>query len=1358
MKINKDNYFKRLTGYKISDSHFELGSNLHINDYYYAKRLFYNSFYTNRFAFLITQYIIANFKVLIDEIHALGDELPAREKIITLMGFENYAELLISNVRKMLNDYYAGYFKKEGTELFNHDIYTKDAVFMKNPGKIGRNIISIFPISTTFSTSVKMQSEIREMLADDTYNNQVVFHDPIINCLVISNGEISGDVEFTDKCLENEFGWKSINYSERIIEMISLDDPSLVLQQKYFLNLPSAWKKINECNLCYPQDYAVEKCLIETKSNPVTPNLIFSYPKSFHYDEEGNAYDLFGNYGAEPIVYRKHFEKFNNNFIYYIRTGIFLKKNRAQIMGWLTEVGKGMSHLSEKNVVIITPALASNAGFANLVNDVIFSDTATIIQYNPTDDYLHNFKIFYASILEYADYILFADDILFTTKTFSDINYYIKNIQRANGKNGIDKCISLINRSGYYNYTKLKEELETENGNEYPHNKNIFSFADINVAPILHRKIYPFVKLTDKFKDLSSKSVLDEMRIHFRTKEKHFQPFDLTREFSDLNPYGTPKELFQFLTLNEFNKTFKFDDSSNKYAEELLIGSTFESDSPQSYHEITQRIAQSPAMASFLKAYPEYENEIKNGIFKICSSEPFIQFKSIRESVFRWVLYELIATIAQINQKEDIGSEFFEARKNKRPTKYTEYQNLKFLLKRGTKLKMNFIYSLDTLKAIEKILRGIKKYKSIKYYAMPGDASNAGSLLSLFEGSADPGNTGPEPEHIVSLDKPVFTSGFITYYIGLLQELIVEHESKALQTVINVKNIIDDQLLIFNTNLKNTYNNDYMKLLRMLVLENTFIFHSSSDKFLKRLKYSITLNDLKNGTSLKRFRDDLKIFAKTYSFGYTEKMLSRISFEQGITKFDSDTAMDESFENMILLKAAIRSDLHDNGTGNSYVRDKIETILDYCCRILDISGGGGFFAVKYKNKHIEETGEGDFAIVGEYCKNEENFLNTSGINKDSILYHVFNGIKETDSTKSLSSFEISVDSGSNCHFIKNDRIGAIGPDDFCEMENYGFSNLLYLRISQIEDVGDGKFKALPIAVLCFYDNIPRPKGYDVVRFDPKRVRQLLLLRNDLNDFITKQLDNDSLRAYIEEQNQIIINKAITHSFDTYINQYTDTLQEITDKDVRDKFDILGTLILNKHLLLRFIAEYLKCRSTEKAIEKLSITTKTMSGDELKEMIFLYQKIIFSMDLSEIDVIRDEQVTVSITMPAGIQIVWYDFFYKELIFEVLYNIRKNYGDYINADDKFQIDFRIATKGIQHYLSVTNNLYQDLPDSKRPIKQIERIMYNWKEKKGLSLLNTISEIIYDKKCLIRQFGEDKFQIEIPIEAYEQEITNS
>src|SRR5687767_3720290 len=84
-------YVQALDGYKISDTHFKIGAKIHSRDFYYAKRLFQNSYYTARIAMLLAIKI--------------SDKLDNKQLSLTLVGYEMYSELLLSLIKKFLNDF-----------------------------------------------------------------------------------------------------------------------------------------------------------------------------------------------------------------------------------------------------------------------------------------------------------------------------------------------------------------------------------------------------------------------------------------------------------------------------------------------------------------------------------------------------------------------------------------------------------------------------------------------------------------------------------------------------------------------------------------------------------------------------------------------------------------------------------------------------------------------------------------------------------------------------------------------------------------------------------------------------------------------------------------------------------------------------------------------------------------------------------------------------------------------------------------------------------------------------------------------------------------------------------------------------
>ncbi|WPV01955.1 hypothetical protein SNE26_09230 [Mucilaginibacter sp. cycad4] len=1391
MKFNKDKYFRNITGYKIPNGHFELGSNLHIKDYYYAKRLFYNSFYTNRFAFLIVKYILSQFDALIQK--TLGsDRSNAKESIITLLGYENYSELLVSNVRKMLNDYLAEKYKLK-REIFNHDIYTKEGIFLKNPDKIGRNILSLFPISTTFSTSIKIQGEMKEILQHERFGNlNLVFHDPVINCIIISNEGLDGYREFSQGDIEKQFGWEIYDHDRRYIEMQHFDNqlgesddtwfqgferPSKKILQRFFISVRTEWQKIDECLQCYPQVPTVEECLVETKASAVTPNLIFGYPKTFDYAEVNNAYKLFSikkvSGRQEPIVYRRHFTKDNKNYIYYIRVGKFLQENNKQIRAWLSDLRKNdMKPLLDQNIVIVTPTIGSNSGFVNLVNDQLFSDTATIIQYNPNEEFLQNFKIFYADILNSADAVIFVDDVVSTTNSLSDINFFIKNARSDN--KGIDCCINLINRVGYYNYTKLQEKLKSGSTPKLTV-KKFFSFVNVNVTPVVYRNKFPYIVLGEKFKELAQKSVLDSMRIHFKEKERLFEPLDIGRQFDKLEDDDHPKALFQFLFLHEFNKIFTVKSRGDAYVHAELIERAFGLNRQESYEAIIEQILtkdQNNSLTSFLSDYPVFRHELRNALFKICTLDPYIHHHFIKQSVFKWVLNSLIEIVDKILADGKVEDVFFQARKGNESTAYSAFQNFKFLLKRGAKLKMNYIYSIDMLNAIRFVLIGIERVKENRHFHISENS------ISLLE----------EPQYRVLVDpirtKAIFPVEFITYYVGLLEELIIEHEAKALQLVVNIKKIIDRNLIATGSGktLKNSYNDHFTQLLRLLVIENTFIFHTSSDKFLNKAERLILFSD----SNTDEFIGKLNAFERTYSFQFANNMLSRFDFVDGRTVYKPEASIFMSFQYMILLKALLRNDLQENKNSVS-IKDKLTKILELICQILEVKNGGTFLAIKHKNRR-QLTQTDDVVLVGEY-RNEESFeFMGDDLSQESLLFKVFDGVSEKKNRYILSTFELSLDSKSNYHFRENEQVHQYNLSALYEFQvKNTYKNIFYLRIADIAiDQHNGGFETASQAVICVYNNMLNEderqalikvltnapnladqraipfgrKEPDVIippsyeRFDPKKIRQLLLLRNDLNDFINHHLNNDSLRAYIEILNKNKYYYTLKHGtvvYETLVKNYLKKLQTAdTISGVKENANFLKvaiTYLMNKVNLMTIAAKLFDMKDDQYPV--LVRHKLKEFADEIEQSY----KYILTMEQDNLNFLEDVGLVVFDRSGIPEEFAERKFSFcknlmKELVFEILYNIKKHAVNpnpfEINDDNKLIITVALVEIKKNYYVQVTNNFSDK---SETFIKGLSDNLLKRRNTDGLNLIYNIINII-SKRMIFLEEQADIFKIYIPL----------
>ncbi|OCX54314.1 hypothetical protein BEL04_08630 [Mucilaginibacter sp. PPCGB 2223] len=1346
MKIKPELYFENFNGFKIADAHFELGSNLHIRDYYYVKRIFYNSFFTNRFALLVAQKLLVQHRDLIRML-ATTETIKKTEAAITLVGYENYSDLLLSNIRKMLNDYVrTAYGISE--DLFNHDVFTKENVFLKNPNKIANRIILVFPISTTFSTSIRVRGEITEIARDQKLKcHPPEFIDPVVNCIVISNRPLEKNYEFKEiSDYEYDYGWRSVNVAEKMVNVQIIDQPSqqvkdrhqrpidcFFVAQLYLISLVTKWIKISECGECYPSDKQQEKSLIETKIIPVTPSLIFGYPKTIVPEKHVSIFPAFDirkkRAKEEPMIYRRHFKKLENYYIYYVRTGFFLLENLSDIKIWLADLrSHELSGLIDKSIVIITPTAGSNSGFVNLLNDIVFSETATIIQYNSREEYLQNFIHFYADVIRQAEKIIFVDDAVATTQSFLEIDFFIRNVR--DGK-GTEYFITLIDRVDYYNSIKLSAILEESNQIEQVE-KRFFAYRHIHVSPIVHRDKYPYISLMEKFKELSEKSVLDSMRIHFKNRERHFRPVDLTRDYEKFEHEDNIKSLLLFLLFHEFSALFYC--KNGRFIFQGTIQKAFENnEDPNSWQFVLihfEELAEKCSLNQFKESYPAYQQEIKNSLFKICSSDPFYQHQNIKESAFRWILADLGDRVTHINKMKKVDRSFFQRRTvNGVPLAYSTFQDFKFLLKRGAKLKMNYIYSVEMLYAIGYIVKGLTQYSN-----------------------AERASQSP-------ISYPI---DFITYYVGLLQELIIEHEAKALQVVKNIKTIIDANPITpyEHQTLKNTYNDHFIHLLRMLVLENTFIFHTAAEKFISKYKGPLLFS--KNDSE--EFFERLDAAMKTYPFYYTNWMLSRFDAPGKSQRPSPEKGSLISFKNMMFLKALLTADKSPRPLSEVSIEIKLREILRLCCEILEVKNGGAYFAVKHKNnRNLSE--EGDIAIVASYQHSQKTAFKSADITKESLLYKIFDGINETNSANILTTVELSLDDEQNYRFRDNQNFSARDLYRLSEFQNDLYRDLFYLRITEIEfDEKKKSYLVVPQAILCFYHDklskvetkmvhdklkliatssplakqlsltdtpVELPKQRPVYRrFDPKKVRQLLLLRSDLSDFINHHFNNDSLRAYIE----LINNKKYYDSLKHGTTTYEELVKTHIDKVVNAKnFGDVGyyaqflkrayKYLINKLHLLSLTSKLFEDKS--KISENAFVTTSVRDIAGLLEQESLYIFTMWQPNLNSLDDLKAIKFINSVPIELwGLQIKIFHSLLDEMIFELLYNIKKHtihiMYEEISETDPLTITLsgEIKNDGI-FWLTITNNFSTKRPDfvrnlsnklAKRNISDGLNLIYN------------------------------------------------
>lgn len=1387
----RDNFFNIFKGYKISNSHFKLGNKLHISDYYYAKRLFYNSFYSNRFAFLVANYLLYN---------NLRNKL--KDVDVTLIGYSHYSELLVSNVRRLLNSL--------GYNNINHDIILENDKILKNIEKIKKSIILIIPISTTFSTSLKIKRVLNKFLKNKY--EKIEFLQPDISLLVVGNTGFT-DVNtplFTKstKDLYETFGWQvdcmNKNYSiEKIIKVAHDDD---IVMQKYFIGLESEWQTIYNCKFCYPKEKNEnEVCLLETEKNNVTPDIIFELPVSCPNQNKRDFSRLF-QIGSQSLITHRYITKLNIDYVFYIKIGSFFntkdsekewlkaiipvsieKKetgNRALIRKWLDKRFRNNSffvnnYLNEKKVVIVTPSRSSDSGFVNFVNEVLFSDTATVLQFNLFEDCLQNFVKFHSNLFQNSK-VIFVDDVISSASSYNCIKDYIR--YASSREKTIDFCITLFNRLSFYQEKKILNDFSSS---EY----GIESFVRVNIPPLINDyNKFPYSMKIETYGELGQKSLLDMMRMHFKERQAQAEPVDLDNDKRLLET--TIESLFHFIVFHEVFAFFSGDCKKMKLDEivydHIKDVTEFGEERELSFLNIVKFVEKSISLQNFLRLHEIYKSEIENCILRILSEPPFIQYKILKEIAFEGVSSRLKKLVKSINNV-GIKSDFFECKKGQELTRYSRYHYFKFLLRLAVNLKINYIFSAEVFAAISKLLNEFRCPVQIKYYIKENK--------NVYDYEIKEGK-----------NKRIFAIGFITYYVGLIQEMIIRDEAKAIQLVRNVVKYIrlnkipdeklesieiglnDEQKRILT--LRNTFKNHFVFLLRLLVLENNFIFETFHEHF-----YAEQYDDLKEYTLLKQaekldginefVNNKLEPYKCKYRFEALELMLSKYRYKDEGETVRLDSALQNAFYKTMYLKTLLKNEISDNTQRKNLcdaggetsiskisLKQKINFILKYLCEILGISTerndgeGGAFFTVRYKNQQVSSQAitPDDLYIIDNYMTSKKHKLKTLYSTENSLLLKVFRGIHRTESKKPKSTLELLY--RGNEWFYDDVSLGEKKIEEFVETyPDQQYHNIFFLRISDVISGGlQGIFEADPVAVLCFYKNQVLPgRKYLTLRFDPKRIRFLLLLRDDIRKFIEIHLSNDSLRAFVEEENKANYLWTLPHGIRTYkntINHYKDNLN-LVGYDFKLKKQYLDKsidLLTNKINLMSVL-------SKNYALESPPLETYTLMevGNKFREAIpfilTLYRDTL--NELTDENYFKiDDKITKS--QYEKEEVDFPESFLNEMIFELIYNIRRkalhpNYED-INPADPLIIRIDFLVENDKLFLVIANNF--NLATAHEAMRLNDTIA-NKKNKHGLNLINEIlmyknmGNIETSVKCVDRV---EWFNVKIPLKTYKDENNNS
>ncbi|MFC2155499.1 ATP-binding protein [Acidobacteriota bacterium] len=1046
------------------DAHMRLGSKLHLRDFFYARRIFQNSFYSLRFAYLVCRYIRENIGKWIDK---TGPGNVA----LTILGYGLYSELLISNVSRFLESTHQNW-------KINHAVID-DVEELTVLGKLERDVIAIIPMSSTLSTSHKIELRLKK-------SSCRIIGNPV-NIMIVGNGEIKDIIDETGKVVDpiaKKF-WEHLDEREKVITTRSPGK-----REKFFLYLPSKWYQPGDCELCFPEIPSQECVLFETDKVSVTPALIFDLPlpkdqtplaKKIHFGEPDTRDKGQGKAViTEDMLLYDHTTRGNNHYLYYVESTDFLKRNESLLKDWLLEVKdelKKVPDIFDSKVILIAPTHFTNADFINLVNETIFNDVATLFHYDQDEDYIQNLKSFFGQDITRDAYVFFIDDAMCGGSTFEKLNNFVKYARSSDNSRGVDGAFVLINRLMQDKYSVLIKELERA---------GFFAFIDLDVPIMIDsEKFCHLCSEKGRYEKMLSETLLDSLRILIKNKiiKLKGKKYEERETFSE-NGHETAE--FKYIAKEKCN--FADPDNQENYLKRLeyvhkLYRAFSDVDVKDRIEKILRGydrlealckevgIAHSPQMAGL----PKLSLDEKVDLIKVLSNPYFLYHKEIRRYIFRIVIMEFERTVESLHKIHEN-----KICRDDMPT----YRYLKFLIKRAARLKANYIIREQVFKQVFSL------HHTLRSRLQGEEKDEQGRDMFSFSAKQ-------KRQFMENLD------GFVDYYLMAVKEITWFNEAKSLKLEETLRSMAPDggtldetfslficSLKIENISIPYRFISSLEKQLRAVILSYNEQNYNRDIDLLAEIVITKSLDDPYRSAPLLSFLG----FEKDKEGGENESRDVQLFLQKNPT-FNSKILPTILLKVFFLFKKRKEEE-------KSRVKPEMDYILYCLCKILDIEldSGGALFVVKYMKTSDQLSGANLFSI-GHIGKNKE----IESFNWDkSFTLKMLDGYTPSFKFLPLTYIQI-VKRGKDYYTHYGEQVNPADISEIAHLQD--MKSFLFLRIA------DEDLNSTARGVFVFYSKRP-------ILIKPEHLRYALILKNDIFEFIEKNYESYSFKLYEEKIHQL----------------------------------------------------------------------------------------------------------------------------------------------------------------------------------------------------------------------------------------------
>lgn len=1218
-------------GYKLSDTHFENGKNLHSKQYYFAKKYFQNTVDCDDISVLLNNKL---------------NELQLDDNT-TLIGFRNYTGLLLTKTIELSGKYNYAIIEQAGDNF----------VWQHFP-HLRKKLIIILPVTCTCSTYIKLRKFIQLYIRNHIKNEQVEVDVNFINIFLILEQSLQNSESATieikklkdsdDKEEKKIFNiYSAFNWTEITPTQILFNNKSA---KTYYANplirLYSEMYLPESCPICFQDsnNSLVEKPLFPTHDNYETPNLIFGFPNFSPSENREEFYSVFGsNDGSWNTHLYGHTTVNKSSYLNYIRGNVFYKKNKEKILPFFnTELSTHLTAI-DKNILFIT---AENKHNSNFLEDITLTDSlknksVTILRFEPSNEFVDNFISLHGkSITELNTKIIYFEDVISAGKTFKLISNYIKHARKEStrklGRHGFDLVITLVDRTPLFTRDEiLKKIYSDKNNNEIENARRFVAFYKLNVPIIsathmgnpLRRRIHDLQKMIgqchlDSLKstigrELSNQRARNLPELDLMGQENdylHYFPFDNIEETYDESIYGLYKpylnkerlDLLKLFLSHEINcelakKEYNKIDYFDRYRHEpyQFIFELIETINDNIKNTVHNFFVLPKDKNSPHRKYKIEGEIIHDTIIKILSRHPFTYYKNIYEAVFCYCCLKLDDLHKKI---ETSGVKSF-----------IVFRQLKFYIRRSVELNSNFIISERFIRCIKIQYNHESLVKIRQYYY------DRQHILRELHGTGKVGNELFKAAKNNILYKLNQSDSYFNYLLFCYKELVFKnpYRSIKLEELVNSKTLLPKEIntpkkYLYET--KNLITNPYFQFSGMLKAENVFLLNE-----LKELHKLNIINQLKKEEDSKKQTDFTQPIS-IYNYYFRKKkndpiILNALKLIRN-SRYNNGNEVIEFRDikyavcNMLRAVAILelrkkRKDLnHHKANLNTELKDILKLVIEIInpnhqdfnkSNVLSIETEKKIslielecaFFVEYRRKSkLDLNSENLYSITSSSDPNNNQAI---VLNQKGLVYNLLYGLFDNTDCKNEQTL-ISAYKQENKNYIsfqeryysKNENsVKELHFEELLKNDLYDESTgegikflsdskmLLAFRLSKfiLPDKTNTHFGADGQAVLLISTSTPANTDNFVKFMSNEKVRLLLLIKEELLEYLQKQFDNDAFIDVLQRQSAISYQSSIRHG----ISEYTDHLEYLIE-DIRQE-----------------------CSTSEEKVELFNIIVKAIKG-------------------------------------------------------------------------------------------------------------------------------------------------------------------